>query len=465
MFAADGQKQDMLEKYKALADKSIEGNKGRNLYHLAAEFADYEAINLLCESGVKIRTDDYDNTPLHALTHTPYGNDRENWDKHYDAIYKTAAKLLELGVNPKRKNESNEIAYFYAGTNCMHPFIAAMADGGVKMDATGKENKNILHTICNKIYHRKSVKGEIETAVKTVRVLLEKGGIDPEDKDIFGKPPLHYAQQNGVKELVAVFTGAEDENEMKTGGMTVVQAVLNRDTEAVDALIASGADINEISDEHGKNALMFACEYPNLDMVKRLIKGGADVNFKNGANGTTAAAYLIASGVYNLRPNTSQPKELIKILRELIDGGLNVDDAITSDGCTALNLLCRQSTNMANQRYGLAEELINSGCDVNLADNNGVTPFMSFAHTGNEMNENIAELLLDSGGDTTLIDSASNTALIHAAYNLNKISAKKIAELILEKDPSTLNNTNNDGKTAMDAAIFRENEALVKILI
>lgn len=465
MFARDGQKVSLMEHYRALDNKNVTDKNERSLIHLAASFYDNEAVEYLLSEGAKARPDEYGNTPLHSLVHSSYGNDGTNFSKMEEAIYRTAKTLIDSGVNPKKKNDDGEIAYVYAGKACIYPVIKSVADSGVKMDHVGDEGKNLLHMITDVLYHRKSVRGFADNAYRTIKILLDSGSPDPEDKDAFGRTPLQYAQNSDVKEIVALITG--DESAAATGGMTLGEAVLKNDMDAINAILENGADLNEVSADN-RTPLMYACEYPRPDIVKLLLAKGADPNFRDGTTGVTALAYLLTSSIHNLgrgfKGGNQPPKDIRSILRLLADNGLNVDDAIDGNGNTGLIYVANMDY-FADLNNSLAEELIDAGASVDKANFSGQTPLMIFAVKGNEMDHNIAELLLDNNADTSLTDTASNTAMIYAASNPNKMSGKKIAELIIESGFKGLDRANNSGQTALDVAVANDNEALVKLLI
>ncbi len=460
MFASEGRAVDVLALYKALPDKTITDSSGKTLYHLAASFFDDEAVEYLASEGVKVRADDYGNTPLHEMMWSPYLNDIKNIEKRGDAIYRTAKKLLELGVNPKKKNENDKVAYYEAGVTRMYPFIQAMADASVKMDALGDEKKNLLHKVIDMLAYNK----DTERTYKVVKILLDSGSIDPEDKDVFDTTPLTYAQRNNAKEIAALLTG--DESAAKTGGKNFREAVLSVDIEAMDALLETGADINEEIEQC--TPLMWACYYPSAEVVKYLVGKGADINHKSGETGSTAIASLFYHGTGYMISRMKDPmKETITILRTLIDKGLDVNAFVDANGNTALNLVCGVSygNDFGGTSNPAVEELIDAGADVNLPNKEGKTPLMSFAIAGDEHKYNLAELLLDHKADTTPVDRASNTALMYAAGNSNKQSAKKIVELLLDAGDNTMEKVNNRGETALDIAVKSENEAVVKLLL
>ena len=462
MFAEEKDRVDILNLYKQLPDVSIASEYDESLYHLAARFTDADAIQFLKEAGLKPGTDKYGNTALHALTNTRLDFDDPKLEEVALRIYNTAQALLDVGFNPKKKNDSGKLAYFEAGLLYMYPFLQAMGEAGVRMDVTESGGMNLLHTICDKLGNRKDIRGAIPAVMKTVRVLLEKGGIDIEDKDVFGTTPLMYAQRSGVKEVAALISG--DESDVATGGMTIHEAVLNRDPDAIAALITTGVDLNEIDDKYKRTPLMLACEYPSEPLVQLLAEGGANVNFKAG-NGETAMYFLLTKAVTNLGRGMSQyNKDIVTMFKTLLKNGLDIDAAVDNEGNTALNLLC-QAGYLADLNATFAEELIDAGADINQPNQAGVTPLMSFAQRGNETKYNIAELLLDNNADVNYVDRLGNTALLYAAGNADHMSGKRIISLILEKDTSTLDRVNNAGQTAMDSAIAQNNEAAVKQLM
>jgi len=462
MFTPTADQVDMLTLYKGLADLEITNDYEENLYHLAARFTDTEAIQFLKEAGLRAAPDKYGNTALHALTSTRFDFKDPNLDEVAIKIYTTAKTLLDVGVNPKKKNDSGKLAYFEAGLLYMYPFLQAMGEAGVKMDVTESGGMNLLHTICDKLGNRKDIPGAVDAVIKTVRVLIDQGGIDLEDKDVFDNTPLTYAQRSGVKEVAALISG--DETDVATGGMTIHEAVLNRDPTAVEALIKSGVDLNEVDDKYRRTPLMLACEYPSEPLVQLLADGAADVNFRAGS-GETTAFYLIKNAVSNMGRGMSQnSKDVVKMLRILLKGGLEVDAPIDNEGNTALHLIC-QAGYLADLNTALAEELIDAGANVNLPNQTGKTPLMFFAERGNENKYNIAELLLDHGAEVSYVDQSGNTALMYAAGNQDQMSAKRMVSMILEKGRSMLEQVNNSGQTAMDIAIQQNNEAVVKQLI
>ncbi|XHR92963.1 hypothetical protein ACFJIV_21860 [Mucilaginibacter sp. UC70_90] len=90
---------------------------------------------------MKPAPDKYGNTALHALTTARFDLQGTSPEDKAKKIFDTATALLELGINPKKKNDSGKLAYFEAGQLYMYPFIEAMGNAGIKMDATESEGK------------------------------------------------------------------------------------------------------------------------------------------------------------------------------------------------------------------------------------------------------------------------------------------------------------------------------------
>ncbi len=143
-------------------------------------------------------------------------------------------------------------------------------------------------------------------------------------------------------------------------------------------------------------------------------------------------------------------------IKLLIEGGANVDE--TDDGYTPLHRAAYRGDS------GVAELLLEFGASVDKADNQGRTP-LHFAADGvgfvaqdwvdPEYAENchkpiygrekIAYLLIQSGATIDKTDNKGNTPLHLSA---GRMGSEKIAELLL-KYGASINRVNNDGKTPL----------------
>jgi len=184
----------------------------------------------------------------------------------------------------------------------------------------------------------------------------------------------------------------------KTQGL--FESALKGDVNEIQRIVKSGFDINT-KDKDGNNALFYAVEANNSEVIKSLVKHGININEKNN-NGNTP---LMIAGTLN--------KELA--LNTLLESGADTEiQHIT--GQTVLHIATlRGNINSVNA-------LIAHGANVNVETNNGYTPLKYAALTGSFP---ITNLLLNNGAYDTKSE-LSLTALKIAELKKHD----KVAELL-----------------------------------
>ncbi len=437
-------------------DLEIVDEQERNLYHYAVKYRNADAIQFLSEQGVKPRPDKYGNSPLHLLAESVVSiNQLESIE---DDFYAVAVALMKAKDNPKRKNDNGKTPYWLACERVNYPVLKAMGEEKVAMNAIGEEQKNILHLICDRAGHRKNDKNWLSAAAKSLKAIIATESIDVEDTDIFGCSPLKYAQRNDAMDLAAILLGNDDES--AAGGMTIHEAVLYNNVEALEKIIASGANVDEV-DNNDMTPLMIACKLLYWESIICLIDAGANVNYKEGVKQHTALYHFINTTSFQLCGD----KSLIRnIIRKFDKAQVNWDDTIDESGNTALMLLA-QSMYLKEHQTMIAEEMIDAGININKANYDGETALMFFSSLCDENKYGVVELLLDNDVETNSTDKYNNTALMFACINERPMAAKRIVELILAKDSSIVSKVNNREMTAMDLAVAKNNEAVVKVLL
>jgi len=457
-----GQKADLSALWEQLKGVDIcDPSSGNNLYHLAARHLDVELVQNLSENGVKPRHNHSGTTPLHTVA----GMNMFQWEPKADQVRAFAEAVIAAGVSVKRKDERGKTVALLCAENANWAVLGSIIAAGAKLDDIAEEGKNLLHVICSRMQVNRGNKKLVENGTKVVRMLLESGRIDPEDKDIFGTTPITYLQRANLLDVAALFSG--DEQDKKTGGMAIDQAVLLKNHAAAKALLDGGADANFVSDQYGdKTLLMLACERADEQMVDILLAAGADPNYRLGQSGRTAVHFLLAEGFSNIHnvPPGRMPPQMRNILRSLERKKLDASGSIDDRGNTALHFIASGSY-MADVEADLTEIFLEMEADPNRTNLDGETPLMVFARGGDENRTGMAELLLDADAEVAPRDRNGRTALHHAARNSNHSSALKIAQQILEKDPSVRELTDNKSKTAMDYAVDANNEPLIKRLL
>lgn len=198
-----GQLNTLAAEIKQLADPGIKGFKGKDLYYLAARYLDYETISYLHTSGIKPRDDARENNAFHALVQSPRLN--QTGECINEAIAQTTTALLRAGVNPKAKNEENEIPLFIAAQEFLHPFFAALVQANIPLDATDNRKRNLLQTILADLKAPGKPATRRNDAIETIKTLVNAQGVDLTTKDASGYDTVYYVKQLADEEITALF--------------------------------------------------------------------------------------------------------------------------------------------------------------------------------------------------------------------------------------------------------------------
>jgi ankyrin repeat protein len=175
----------------------------------------------------------------------------------------------------------------------------------------------------------------------------------------------------------------------------LIQAAERQETEQVSRLIEKGADINT-QDSEGRTAAMIATYNNDVETAKILIEAGADVNIQDNIE-NNPFLYAGAEGY-------------IEILKLTIAAG--ADPALTNRyGGTAL---------IPASEHGyvdvIEELLTNTDIDINHVNDLGWTALLEaiILNDGNEKQQQTVKLLIDHGADVNIPDNNNVTPLQHA---------------------------------------------------
>ena len=158
------------------------------------------------------------------------------------------------------------------------------------------------------------------------------------------------------------------------------------------SLIASGNV--EVFDIWGRSALFYVCFSHKFNLVKRLIKAGVNVHFKN------------KNGVTPLHSASNN-----KITKILIEAGAYVN-AVDTNGQTPIYWTLGVDDE-------ILQTLIEAGVYINKIDKNGNTPLHSTPSL------NTIKILLKNGADIFAKDNADQTPLEKVLNNFHTSSEKK----------------------------------------
>ena len=181
----------------------------------------------------------------------------------------------------------------------------------------------------------------------------------------------------------------------------------------VDAreLIENGAEVNQTkSDDDATTSLHAAAAKGNVEMVRLLLKHGADVEAKDGDAQT--ALHIAAS------------KGHAAVVARLIKAGCVVDEK-ANHGATALHLAARKGHD------DVVDALLESGLDIQVIDGKGATPLHAACSGGDE---DVVALLLSRGADVAAVDGKGKTPRQIATKKGHDGCAKLIKRAIKEVD-------------------------------
>lgn len=443
-----------------IVDFSQVDSQGRNLLHISVGNLDFDGVNYLLEKGVALETDNLNNNLLHTLAKSPYLSKKSDIIAHEESIYKITKLLIEQKVKPKRKNDYEEISYVLAAQKMAYPFLNAIAEVDLKMDAPMENGMNLMHYLLERSSYNPVSEEDEEVIKLTIKALLASG-LDAEDKDAFGNTPEDYARKADLRSILGLLQGNDGGADQEV--MTLKEAIEKSEYEVAYKIITSGVDLDEVDEKNNMTLLMWFCFTVNIDAVKYLVNRRVNISFQEGVIGNSAIGLLIERGYYNLRGKSLNT--VIDILKVLTKGNVDLDAVVDAHGNTALNLVCKQP-DFEGLNSKMVDVLIDNDVNLDFPDFEGLTPMMSFAkYNERELNLNIIEALIDEEADVSHIDKYGNTVLSYAAMNSKDSDAKKIAELVLDVDSSLALVVNNEGKSPLDLAIESGNEGCAKVIL
>lgn len=213
----------------------------------------------------------------------------------------------------------------------------------------------------------------------------------------------------------------------------IFKAVVDNQTEIVEKLLESGANINE-TDEKGRTLLMLAALYNQKDTFNLLINKNSSIDLqdnegKNALHHAVKPYYNTTKTIEELHTEKTKNQEIIK---KLVDLGLPINTKDNA-GQTPLILACKHENKEA------INILINNNeIEIDLQDNNGKTAIM---YATIFQNFDIIKMLLNYNANINLLDKENDTPLMYAVM-LKNLS---ILELLL-KEKANPNIKNNKGQ-------------------
>ncbi|XP_049839314.1 serine/threonine-protein phosphatase 6 regulatory ankyrin repeat subunit B-like isoform X2 [Schistocerca gregaria] len=317
---------------------------------------------------------------------------------------------------------------------------------------------------------------------KVIRLLVDAGA-DLSIKDVLGRTALHRTLANKENfrflwDKCPEFTHSVD----KKGQTPVHRGLLtfryHYDMRyVVRELLAAGADYKS-PDEDGKTALSLAAEQQCYDIVKSLVKAGAETS----CCGKDTVTQILHLAVWN---------DDFELTNKVIAEGADVNGRkvcwryppSTEKGHTVRCLGCYTAAGgvvhdelsghsplfKALHSLKMVRLLIDAGADVNFKDDFGCTPLHRALEHGHC---EVLEVLLDAGGDPNIVD-VCGVSLLHTVASrsvANKIRHSKSHQKIMRfaerliQTGANINIMDHRGRTPLHyAAVEGNNEGIIQL--
>ena len=339
-----------------------------------------------------------------------------------EAKRELANYLRGVGVTSK-SDEAAAKSIFVAAEIGALDAIKKHLDAGVDVNSLNKHKQTALHFAASA--------GQLDAAA----VLLEaKADVAVADK--YQKTALHYSARNGHKATTALLLEKGSAVNAKDGKnkTPLDYAIAKKRTEVIELLRAkSGKTTKELL---AADDIFAAAEVGDVESIKKLLAGGADVNAKN--KGGYTALHLAAK-----RGQAAAAKALLEAKADIA--------AASKSGKTALHYVAYYNGNL-----DLSKALLDAGAAVNAKDGKNKTP-LDYALS--KKRTELAELLRAKSGKTTKELLAADD--IFAAAEVGDVeSIKKLLA-----GGADVNAKNKGGYTALHLAAKRGQAAAAAALL
>jgi ankyrin repeat protein len=194
------------------------------------------------------------------------------------------------------------------------------------------------------------------------------------------------------------------------------------------------------------------------------------------------SSYLCSAGIFGLYAAINMNNSLATsfILRGDRSGSLNrfrldlygyspLMVATATNAFNSAHLLLQHSANVNDQdnlnytalhkaaytgNASLVRELLDSGADVNAVSLDNLSPLHLAAKLGNR---EACEILLQNGADTNIKSASEGHNVLHTSAMSKRWDNSVIVKMLIERDPSLLEDKDNRGRTPLHLAIIYEN--------
>ncbi|MDX1917018.1 MAG: ankyrin repeat domain-containing protein [Rickettsiaceae bacterium] len=292
-----------------------------------------------------------------------------------------------------------------------------------------------------------------------------KGYIEATGGRVFDVSPIFACHYNRTALICAAYRGYTEMTELllksgadvnaadRYGKTALIEAAYNGYNEITRLLLNSGANFNA-ADRYGTTALMEAVSKGHTEIAALLLESGSDVNAADNNGKTALMNAAERSAMWNHFKDRghklNEGNTALDMINLLLQSGAEVNAADNEGNTAFMYAVSRNNTKMI-------ELLLQSGAEVNASNHNGRTALIEAASHGHT---EITALLLGRGAEVNDADNEGKTALMEAVSYWHS----EITELLL-KSGAEVNAADNEGKTALMKAVSEGHTELAKLLL
>ena len=189
--------------------------------------------------------------------------------------------------------------------------------------------------------------------------------------------------------------------------------------------------------ESYQTILILACDHNHTNIIKYLLKIGADPNIRELSNDRTALYYAIINNNF-------------EIVKCLVESKININDGVSLfEACCSI------------KRINILKYLIKNGCNINQKNKCGRSAL--FVAIYSDLKESF-DILMDNGIDCNILINNQNALMTVCQLSDYYINKKYFCER-LALSINDINTKNKYGKTALDYAIETGNREIIALLI